>query len=70
MLEFCSTIYHPELIFFFCGLPSFRIRARDEAHVFPTAADELEVAVLLHPPFARLQIPKAHLHTGSGGRRK
>ncbi len=37
------------------------VRARNETDVLPTAANELEVSVLLHSPLSRLQVPEAHL---------
>lgn len=55
-LRFSATTY------FVFGPPPFSIRASDEAHMFPSAANELKVAVLLHTPLTRLQVPKANLY--------
>lgn len=46
------------------------VRARNQAHVLPATADELEVPMLLHPPLPGLEIPEANLvhRSGAGGK--
>lgn len=45
----------------YTNAPPLFVRARDEAHVLPTATDEFEVAVLLYSPLARFQVPETNL---------